>query len=115
MTEFDDIFRDNALAVHGAFFGERIIFRPHDGAPRVIEGAIVHRFRPAGVGLSERVITAMIEIEVPNDPDIGIEYHSLDCGSDRVDVAAEEGGALETRSIDDKISGFAGITYFKVQ
>ena len=85
MTLFDAMFASRAAPTLLVQFGEPVVYTPRNGIPRTIQ-AIVSRFSIHGPSEAPEVLSPMVEIEVLNDPVLGINCGSFDSGGDTVTV-----------------------------
>lgn len=112
-TQFASAFR-SLLALHG----ELVTYQPRDGAGREIT-ALVTRRELMPLDPLEGAIAPQVQLEALDDPDDldygGIDPAQVNTGGDRVELAWQQGGVVESRSVAKRIPSDGGVVRLEMR
>jgi hypothetical protein len=117
-TNFDLQFASGGMRSLLALHGEEVIYQPLHGAERVIT-ALVTRRELMPLDPLEGAIAPQVQLESLDDHDDetygGIDPELVDTGGDRIRLAWEQGGVLESRSVVKRIPSDGGVVRLEIR
>jgi hypothetical protein len=111
---WDDILAGDALAFFETFAETKVVIRPGEGRPRVVD-AIVDYSPPARLYAGQPGTHARVVVMVRNHGILGIDPAELDLGTWKIDIAIRRGRFPEPRPIEKLLRADGGEVHLLVR